>query len=230
MIDLNKKCNLYKCAVCLHKEACWNGAFSYNNDFELAGLEEIKTRLTEEDYTMSQKSLMLDILKRYITGEIVVAEKEKEPIDKEKETKTYEQGLEDAWEIFKLLDDANRDEWDEIFGKDRDNIAISLHTMSIHEIKSKVDAWEAEKNKPKLGDVVEFAEKILGLELLEYQKYLLRLYSTLPYGTKVVMGRSGPIILDESGEVIGKFNNHGVAKASLGYSPTFTYVDEIDTR
>lgn len=158
MIDLSKKCNLYKCAVCLHKEACWNGAFSYNNDFELACPEEIKTRLNEEHYTRShQKALMLEILKSYSTGEIVMAEKEKESgqLTSEDQLKTYEQGLEDAWEIFKLLDDANRDEWDEIFGKDRDNIAILLHTMSIHEIKSKVDAWNATKNKPKLGDVVE---------------------------------------------------------------------------
>lgn len=51
-------------------------------------------------------------------------------------------------------------------------------------------------------DVVEFVEKIIGLELLESQKKLLRLYSKLPKGSRIVMGRRGPILLDKDGNVI----------------------------
>lgn len=51
-------------------------------------------------------------------------------------------------------------------------------------------------------DIVEFAEKIMGLDLLVYQKKLLRLYSKLPKDSKIVMGRRGPILLDKDGNVV----------------------------
>lgn len=77
-------------------------------------------------------------------------------------------------------------------------------------------------------DICKFAEEICGIDLNEQQKELFRLYSLLPYGSVVVMGKSGPIILSNDGCEIGKLNNRGVAKALLdGCRPNFTYVDEI---
>ena len=76
--------------------------------------------------------------------------------------KTYEQGLEEAWDIARKIavleayeggysiSDVN-----EIFGKNIPEYDDILRNMSIHDVKAKVDAWEAEKTKPKLGDVVE---------------------------------------------------------------------------
>ena len=42
-----------------------------------------------------------------------------------------------------------------------------------------------------ITDVVEFAEKILGVELLEYQKFLLRRFAELPKDSKVVADHLG---------------------------------------
>lgn len=72
-------------------------------------------------------------------------------------SKTYEQGLEEAWEIARKIvfckNDggySNADAY-EIFGTSMlDNVLKN----SIHEAKDKINAWEAEKNKPKMGDVV----------------------------------------------------------------------------
>lgn len=89
-----------------------------------------------------------------------------------KETKTYEQGLEEAWEIARKiaisdeLGGFNKDELKKIFGEE---IVIPAYLMinypDIHEVKAKIDAWEAEQAKPKLGDVVE----IIGL--ITHQTY-----------------------------------------------------------
>lgn len=51
-------------------------------------------------------------------------------------------------------------------------------------------------------DIVEFAEQIIGVELLEHQKRLLKAVSALPKGSRVVMGRHGPVLLDKHGNVI----------------------------
>ena len=44
-------------------------------------------------------------------------------------------------------------------------------------------------------DIVEFAERVLGIELLECQKEILRGVEKLPRDTKLVMGRRGLIIM-----------------------------------
>lgn len=44
---------------------------------------------------------------------------------------------------------------------------------------------------------VEFIEEVYGIELLQYQKELLRRYADLPKGSRIVMGRDGPILLDK---------------------------------
>lgn len=51
-------------------------------------------------------------------------------------------------------------------------------------------------------DVLEYVEKIYGIELLEYQKQQLKLLETLPEGSRIVMGRKGPIVLDKDGKVV----------------------------
>ena len=53
-------------------------------------------------------------------------------------------------------------------------------------------------------DIVEFVEKIYGIELLECQKELIRSIARLPEGSKIVMGRKGPILLDKNGKLITK--------------------------
>lgn len=40
-------------------------------------------------------------------------------------------------------------------------------------------------------DIVKYAEEVLGLELLDYQKDMLRLYSKIPKDHVIVMGRYG---------------------------------------
>lgn len=46
-------------------------------------------------------------------------------------------------------------------------------------------------------DIIEYAEKVCGRELREYEKETLRLYSKLPKTAVLVMGRNGPIWLDK---------------------------------
>ena len=75
------------------------------------------------------------------------------------ETKTYEQGLEEAWEIARKIVtncDGCFKTWEvsEIFDNINSYQLVLIEYPSIHEVKAKIDAWEAEKNKPKLGDVV----------------------------------------------------------------------------
>lgn len=47
-------------------------------------------------------------------------------------------------------------------------------------------------------------EKIYGIELLECQKELIRSVARLPEGSRIVMGRKGPILLDKDGKLITK--------------------------
>lgn len=44
-------------------------------------------------------------------------------------------------------------------------------------------------------DIVEFAEKVLGIKLLEYQKEMLRKMEELPRDAQLVAGRRGFILL-----------------------------------
>lgn len=44
-------------------------------------------------------------------------------------------------------------------------------------------------------DVVEFAEKVLNIKLLEYQKVMLRKMEKLPRNAQIVAGRRGFIML-----------------------------------
>ena len=44
---------------------------------------------------------------------------------------------------------------------------------------------------PRKIDIVEFTEKLLGIELLEYQKNMLRKMAELPKDSKIVMDRRG---------------------------------------
>lgn len=53
-------------------------------------------------------------------------------------------------------------------------------------------------------DIVEFVEKVYGIKLLEYQKELIRSIARLPEGSRIVMGRKGPILLDKNGKLITK--------------------------
>lgn len=51
-------------------------------------------------------------------------------------------------------------------------------------------------------DFVEFIEEVYCIELLQYQKELLRRYADLPKGSRIVIGRDGPILLDKDGKRI----------------------------
>lgn len=53
-------------------------------------------------------------------------------------------------------------------------------------------------------DICEFAEKVYGVKLLEYQKQLLKQFADLPKGSTIVMGRKGPILLDKDGHAISR--------------------------
>lgn len=51
-------------------------------------------------------------------------------------------------------------------------------------------------------DLVEFAEKVSGVQLTVYQKEMLELFGSLPKDACIVMGRRGPMILDGNGNRI----------------------------
>lgn len=51
-------------------------------------------------------------------------------------------------------------------------------------------------------DLVEFAEKVSGIKLTVYQKRMLKLLGGLPKDSCIVMGRKGPMILDDNGKRI----------------------------
>lgn len=55
-------------------------------------------------------------------------------------------------------------------------------------------------------DIVEFVEKICGIQLFEYQKEMLRKFSKFPEDSVIVMGRHGPIILDKDSNRITTVN------------------------
>lgn len=51
-------------------------------------------------------------------------------------------------------------------------------------------------------DIIEFIEKVYGIELLDYQKETSKAFADLPEGSIIVMGRNGPVILDKDGKRI----------------------------
>lgn len=53
-----------------------------------------------------------------------------------------------------------------------------------------------------LMGIIEFIEKIYGIELLDYQKEMIKAFADLPEGSTIVMGRNGPVILDKDGKRI----------------------------
>lgn len=89
-------------------------------------------------------------------------------VEKEKEAareEGYKQGLEDAWEIARKMDISSVQEGGyslsdivTIFGKFY-SISEVIKKFSIHEVREKIEAYEAEKTKPKLGDVVKCTSK-----------------------------------------------------------------------
>lgn len=170
MSDLDKKCYLSKCCVCVYEEPCWANNFDWLPDgsFRLACPKELKIRLAEEHRSERQKAIILDILKKYSTGEIV------EDGSMENKEKTYEQGLEEAWEIARKIigDTKHQDEYssidlDRIFGTNRRSRDHLINDFpSIHEVKEKIAAYEAEQAKPKLGDVVKCGSLISNATLI----------------------------------------------------------------
>lgn len=53
-------------------------------------------------------------------------------------------------------------------------------------------------------NIAEFAEKVSGLQLCDYQKEMLKRLAVLPEGSRIVMSRKGPILLDKDGKIITK--------------------------
>ncbi|MBR5780415.1 MAG: hypothetical protein IKY27_00330 [Bacteroidales bacterium] len=154
MINLDNVCKPIKCCVCVHQERCSDNTTSLT--FELACPKEIKIRLNTDYYTEHQRVVMIYILAQYALGNI--AEKEMN------ETKTYEQGLEEAWEIARkiaTISEGHFKPWD-IFDGIHTYRDVFIKYPSIHEVKAKIEAWEAEKAKPKFGDVVELTSLSTG--------------------------------------------------------------------
>ncbi len=56
-------------------------------------------------------------------------------------------------------------------------------------------------------DICEFVEKVYGIELLPYQKKMLKSFTDLPEGSTIVMGRKGPVFLDKDGKMIERRRN-----------------------
>lgn len=51
-------------------------------------------------------------------------------------------------------------------------------------------------------DLIDFVEKVSGIQLTVYQKRMLELLGSLPKDSCIVMGRKGPMILDGNGKRI----------------------------
>lgn len=212
---LDRKCTIEKCWICA--KCCLYYPPNDKRDFVLAKPNLIKWRLNNNHLlkSASDKALMLDILKRYSTGEIVESgeQKEKEYMDnreilkeldeaiklnrearsknndamchaknalmygencKIEDSVAYKHGLEDAWEIARkvLLGPSNGGytprEHVEIFKMSYIDV---MRDLTIHEVKEKIAAYEAEQAKPKLGDVVEIDDRGEFLFLGEGREY-----------------------------------------------------------
>lgn len=163
MTGLDNHCEPGKCCVCAKSSLC----FSLNEDeFVLAAKWEIEDRLKRcgDAYQTYEIALM-----RKTLDDIEMEEREREKemmVEKEKEAareEGYKAGLEEAWGIARKLmlpasnGGINYSELNAIFGEDRGSTSTILEKFSIHAVKEKIAAYEAEQAeqaKPKLGDVV----------------------------------------------------------------------------
>lgn len=164
---LDNHCEPSKCCICNMEGRC----LSLRDDlFVLAPKWEIENRLKYgEHYQVYETALMRKTLDDMEQEERET--KEKDSIGKlindyelsqwikDEIEKARKQGLEEAWRIagkvgLESLDGGyTRKELKSIFGNNANWMDI-LHYMSIHEVKEKIAAYEAEQAKPKLGDVV----------------------------------------------------------------------------
>lgn len=172
---LNDECKKFKCCVCANYEHCLGRSGDY---FVLAIKGVLNDRLDHPSkYSAGEKWLIREVLNDMerernekecmninevdVNGikEIHFDNKtyvKSENVEEEKKI-AYKQGLEDAWEIARKValnhDDGGymHDEVKSIFGERWYEV---FKDLSIHEVKEKIEAYEAEQNKPKLGDVV----------------------------------------------------------------------------
>jgi hypothetical protein len=175
---LDDHCAPGKCCICKFEHLCLG---LDDNSFRLASKDAIDNRLSifDSHYQTYEKALMRKTLDDMAIEELETKEKESM---KNKE-KTYKQGLEEAWEIARKVvgDTKHQDEYssidlNRIFGTDRRSRSHLLEDFpSIHEVKEKIAAYEAEQAKPKLGDVVNIDDVGLFLFLGENNTYYFAL-------------------------------------------------------
>ena len=171
---LTGECKKFKCCVCANDNHCLGRS---GNHFELVSKSALNERLLSSPhrYSSIEKILMRDVLNGMEMDEIETKEKEymKEDITRTEQIararyiegkigsareEGYKAGLEEAWEIatkvgLESLDGGyTRKELRSIFGND--SWINIFKNLSIHEVKEKIAAYEAEQAKPKLGDVV----------------------------------------------------------------------------
>lgn len=161
-------CRHSKCCVCTKEKFC--GQIVRGYDFVLVSEDELKYRWKnriDDHRSLMELASMQDAMRYYKERET----KEKECMEN-KEIKglennyAYKKGLEEAWEITRKLALNPRDggynvgEVDSIFGSRWYDVLLE---MSIHEVKEKIAAYEAEQAKPKLGDIVKFVHKSNGI-------------------------------------------------------------------
>lgn len=170
MTGLDSHCGPGKCCICNMEGYC----LSLRDDlFVLAPKWEIENRLKYgKHYQVYEIALMKKTLDDIEQEERETKLKEKESMGNKE--KTYKQGLEEAWEIARnvLLGPSNGGytprEHVEIFKMSYIDV---MRDLSIHEVKEKIAAYEAEQAKPKLGDVVKIDNKGEFLFLGEGREY-----------------------------------------------------------
>lgn len=161
---LDSHCTPGKCCICARECLCFT---SSEDQFVLAHKWEIEDRLKRGGpYQVYEIALMRKTLDDMTMEERETKEKEKmvsiKTVDIEKEKakardEGYKAGLEEAWGIARKLGlnpkdgGYNAGEVDSIFGSRWYDVLLE---MSIHEVKEKIAAYEADQAKPKLGDVV----------------------------------------------------------------------------
>lgn len=158
MLGLDSSCSNVKCCICAKQCLC--SAFD-NNEFVLASKDMIEDRLERYSYRVSEVALMRDILNSMDMKERLGEIEEKVHMEGEK---TYEQGLEDAWEIARkiMLNEDNgglsMGTIHDIFVLDCSSPIGVIRKYGIHEVIDKIEAWKKEQTKPKLGDVVKIRD------------------------------------------------------------------------
>ncbi len=161
-------CRRDKCCICVREGRCLSVSGDY---FTLANKETINDRLTRLSgrYRVQDISLMRFVLDKMEQEEKETKEKEMmaisiKTVDVEKEKEAareegYEAGLEEAYDLIKRLyyDNNLPENLFDLFpipGYSLSGIPNILKYYSIHEVKEKIAAYEAEQTKPKLGDVI----------------------------------------------------------------------------